>query len=677
MSVAFVPSTCSYCGTGCGVLYQTDGTKILAALPNPVSPVNRGKLCIKGWSLHQHVHAPGRLTVPLLRVESELVPAEWDEALSLAAQGIKETVDRYGPDSVMLLASARITNEENYLAQKFMRAVIGSNNVDHCARLCHSASVSGLAATLGSGAMTNSLDDLENSARCVFVIGSNTSECHPLVAARMMRAKARGARILVADPRPTQMAGMADMAVQPKPGTDVTFLNAVAGVIVREGLYEPAVENSTEDFPAFKNHVAAVTPEEASERTGIPAKDIARFARLYAGNSPAAICYAMGITQYTNGTERVQACSNLALLAGNIGVPGGGVNPLRGQNNVQGACDMGCLPDVLPGYRPVGEASAREAAARVWGRPVPEKPGLLLTRLPEAILQGKIRVLYVIGENPLLSDPDVGHLREAFARLQLLVVQDIFLTDTAKLAHVVLPAAAAPEKDGTFTNTERRCLRLNKAVPPPGKALNDAEILCRLAGRLGYSRRYDSAEAIFDEMRKLTPSYAGMTYARLGIRGLQWPCPTEGHPGTPVLHMGGCARGKGKFMVLDDFTPAESPDEEYPFILSTGRNFAHYHTATMSGVSETLAREGGEAYVEMHPEDAAAIHAEDGRLLRLTTRRGSITVSLRIREGMKKGTVFIPFHYRESPANLLTQNSVDPLCGIPEYKHCAVRVEHA
>jgi formate dehydrogenase alpha subunit len=677
MNMRFVPSTCSYCGTGCGVLYQTDGGKILAALPNPVSPVNRGQLCIKGWNLHQHVHAPGRLTMPLVRKGADFAPVEWAEAVAFVSGGIREAVARYGPDSMMLLASARITNEENYLAQKFMRGVIGSNNVDHCARLCHSPSVSGLVATLGSGAMTNSLEDMEKKSRCIFIIGSNTSECHPLVAGRIMRAKAAGAKILVADPRPTQMAEMANLAARLIPGTDVAFLNALAGVIVREGLYDPAIEKNTEDFALFKEHVAAAAPEEAAIATGIPAEDIVAFARLYAENAPAAICYAMGITQYASGTERVQACSNLALLTGNIGVPGGGVNPLRGQNNVQGACDMGCLPNVLPGYRPVGDPEARKAAVALWGGSFPEKPGLLLTELPEAILRGKIKVLYIIGENPLLSDPDLGHLRAAFERLSLLIVQDIFLTDTAAMAHVVLPAAAAPEKDGTFTNTERRCLRLNKAVPAPGKALSDAEILCSLAGALGHDWQYPGAEDIFNEMRQITPSYAGMTYARLGVRGLQWPCPSEDHPGTPVLHTEGCARGRGRFMVLDCASPAEATDAAYPFILSTGRNFAHYHTATMSGVSESLAREGGEVYVEMHPEDAAAVQAGEGRLLRLSTRRGSVTARLRLSSGIRKGTIFLPFHYRESPANALTQHSVDPLCGIPEFKHCAVRVEHA
>lgn len=676
MSVTFVPALCPYCGTGCGILYQTDGERVQATLPNPASPVNGAALCIKGWSAHEHLRAEGRLTTPLIRRGESFAPASWDEALDLVAGTLRQTVAEHGPDSVMVLSSARITNEENYLAQKFARAVIGTNNVDHCARLCHSASVAGLAATLGSGAMTNSLDDLETS-RCIFVIGSNTSECHPLIAARMMRTKASGGKIIVADPRPTQLAGMADMFVRPIPGTDVALLNAMAGVIVREGLHAPGLEEATEGFAEFKEAVRAASPEEAAAVTGIPAADIVAFARLYATSAPAAICYAMGITQYASGTERVQACSNLALLTGNIGVPGGGVNPLRGQNNVQGACDMGALPNVLPGYRAVADAAHRADAGAQWGCVLPASPGLTLTKLPEAILTGKVRAVYIIGENPLRSDPDTGHLREAFSRLPFLATQDIFHTPTTRMAHVVLPAAAAAEKEGTFTNTERRCSITRKAVPAPGDALDDAAILCRLAGKMGHAWQYANAEAIFNEMRAVTPSYAGMTYARLGMRGLQWPCPTEDHPGTPILHTQGCARGKGRFVALRNADPAEPTDGEFPLILSTGRNFAHYHTATMSGASETLAREGGEVYAEMNPEDAAAIGAADGEVLRLTTRRGSVTAKLRVVPGMRKGMVFMPFHYEEGPANVLTRNSTDPVCGIPEFKHCAVRVENA
>jgi predicted molibdopterin-dependent oxidoreductase YjgC len=536
--------------------------------------------------------------------------------------------------------------------------------------------VTGLVATLGSGAMTNSLEDMEH-ARCILLIGSNTTECHPLVARRMMRAKGRGAQLLVVDPRPTQMAGMANCAVQPRPGTDVALINAMARIIISENLHAADLGETTEGFDAFREHVLAQSVEDAAAASGVPAAKIERLARLYAQNSPAALCYAMGITQFANGAERVKACSNLALLTGNIGVPGGGINPLRGQNNVQGACDMGCLPDVLPGYQKVTDAEARRKMENAWGCTLPDQPGIRLTELPRAILDGKVKALYIIGENPLLSDPDTAHMKEALGRLSLLAVQDIFRTQTAEMAHIVLPAAAAAEKDGTFTNTERRCSRIRAAVPAPGEALGDGEILCRLAVGMGHPWQWRGAEAVFNEMRALTPQYAGMSYTRLGMRGLQWPCPDEEHPGTPILHTQGCTRGKGLFCVVHAAEPAEAADAEYPLRLSTGRNFAHYHTATMSGVSPALAREGGEAYAEMHPGDAAALQLAEGSMVRLVTRRGSVSARLRLRPGMSRGMVFLPFHYAQSPANALTLASCDPQCGIPELKNCAVRVEHA
>jgi formate dehydrogenase alpha subunit len=672
MSISFVPSLCAYCGTGCGVVYQVADGKAVAALPNPACRVNRGRLCIKGWSLAEHLNAPGRLTTPLIRRNGEMVPAPWDEALARTAEGLRQAIDAHGPDAVMILSSARITNEENYLAQKFARTVIGTNNVDHCARLCHSASVTGLAATLGSGAMTNSMEDLEQS-RCILIIGSNTTECHPLLASRIMRARAGGAAIIVADPRTTQLAALATLHLRLASGTDVALLNAMAHVILRDRLQDANVAERTEGFGEFAQMAGAVDITQASALTGIAVADIELAARLYA-NGPSAICYAMGITQYASGTDRVGACANLALLCGNIGIAGGGVNPLRGQNNVQGACDMGSLPDSYPGYAKVADATARKAMAAAWGRPLPERPGIRLTDLPEALLDGRVKALYVIGENPLRSDPDIGHLAEAMKSLDFLVVQDIFPTATTALADIVLPAAASAEKDGTFTNTERRCSRLRKAVPPPGDALPDGEIIARLATAMGIPWEVRDPEAVFDEMRHVVPAYAGMTYERLGIQGLQWPCPTADHPGTPILHVNGCARGKGKFMLARQAPAAEPVDEAYPFTLSTGRNFAHYHTATMTGASPTLAREGGNAYVEMHPLDAETLGTAQGRRVLLESRRGAIRAYVRVTSGIRRGTVFVPFHYGENPANALTIASLDPVCGIPEFKRCAVRI---
>ncbi|MDR1855964.1 MAG: formate dehydrogenase subunit alpha [Desulfovibrio sp.] len=672
MSTRFVPSLCAYCGTGCGVVYQVADDVPVAALPNPACQVNRGRLCIKGWSLAEHLRAPGRLTTPLIRHGADTVPASWDKALALTAERLRRVIDKSGPDAVMVLSSARITNEENYLAQKFARTVIGTNNVDHCARLCHSASVAGLAATLGSGAMTNSMEDLEKS-RCILIIGSNTTECHPLLASRILRARAEGAAILVADPRTTQLAGMATLHLRLASGTDVALLNAMCHVILRDGLQVPDIASKTEGFEEFSEMVKSVDLAETSALTGLPVADIERAARLYA-NGPSAICYAMGITQYASGTDRVGACANLALLCGNIGVPGGGVNPLRGQNNVQGACDMGALPDSYPGYVKVADPKVREAMAAAWGTPLPDRPGLKLTELPEAMLDGRVKALYVIGENPLRSDPDIGHLAEAMKSLDFLVVQDIFHTATTALADVTLPAAASAEKDGTFTNTERRCSRLRRAIPPPGDALPDGDIIALLASAMGHPWKTRDAEAIFDEMRGVVPSYAGMTYERLGIQGLQWPCPTPDHPGTPILHVNGCTRGKGKFMLARQMPPAEAVDDAYPFTLSTGRNFAHYHTATMTGASPTLAREGGHVYVEMHPSDAQSLEIAQGMRVRIDSRRGAIHAYVRITPGIRQGTVFVPFHYGEGPANALTIASLDPVCGIPEFKRCAVRI---
>ena len=534
--------------------------------------------------------------------------------------------------------------------------------------------MAGLATTLGSGAMTNSIADLETS-QCVLIIGSNTSECHPLIGRRIMRARARGAKLIVIDPRPIQMAELADYPVTIRPGTDVALLNAMIQTILANGWYKPEVAESTEDFEAMKASVTTCTPEWAESITGVPAATIVELARVYAQSAPAAICYAMGVTQFATGVSRVTACCNLALLTGNIGVPGGGINPLRGQNNVQGACDMGGLPDVFSGYQKVQDAAARSRMETAWGTSLSAVPGMTSTKMIPAILEGKIKALYIMGENPLHSDPDLEHVRKAFGKLELLVVQDILDTVTAKAAHVVLPATAAPEKDGTFTSTERRCSRLNKAVDAPGEALDDWEILRRLANRMGQNWTYASSADVFAEMCSVTPSYAGMTYSRLGRNGLQWPCPSADHPGTPILHTHGVIRGKGRFVAVEYREPAEQPDETYPLVLSTGRMFAHYHTASMTGVSPHLAREGGEARMEISPVDAEVLRITTGTPVRLTTRRGSITAIARVTPGISVGTVFLPFHFSGSMVNELTQTTSDPIAGIAEVKHCAVRVE--
>jgi len=537
--------------------------------------------------------------------------------------------------------------------------------------------VAGLATTLGSGAMTNSLADLEQAA-CIFVIGSNTTECHPLVARRIMRAKARGAVLLVADPRRIQLSSLADLAVQPRPGTDIALLNGMMHVIVTSGLHDEAyIAERTEGFAELSAVLDEYTPERVSEITGVAADSIRKMAELYAKNRPAAICYAMGITQHATGVDRVKSCSNLALLTGNVGVPGGGINPLRGQNNVQGACDMGALPDVFSGYQKVADAAVREKFSSAWGRPLSPEPGLTVSEMVPAMLDGRIKALYVMGENPVLSDPDSAHVRQALSRLDLLIVQDLFMSQTAELAHVVLPAAASAEKDGTFTNTERRCSRIRKAVQAPGEALADWEIINRMARSMGQDWNYTAPEQIFAEMASLTPSYAGMSYVRLGLEGLQWPCPSSDHPGTPVLHRGLFARGKALFAPVRHRPPSEEPDADYPLVLSTGRMYAHFHTATMTGNSPHLQAQADKGFVEIHPADASKLGIGKDDTVRLVSRRGRVEARARLTSVIPRGMVFMTFHFPGSPANALTNTAFDPTAKIPELKHCAVRLEKA
>jgi formate dehydrogenase alpha subunit len=536
--------------------------------------------------------------------------------------------------------------------------------------------VAGLAAAFGSGAMTNSIAGFEDSG-CIFIIGTNTTACHPLIARRIFRAKEKGAKLIVADPRKIQLSRFADVAVQHRLGTDVALLNGMMHVIIKNGWHDQKyIEERTEDFEALEKVVAEYTPEKAAGITGVPAEDIEQMAELYAKNSPAPLLYAMGITQHTTGVDNVKSCCNIAMLCGNVGIASAGVNPLRGQNNVQGACDMGGLPNVMTGYQPVISPEVNEKFSSAWGRPLSDKPGLTITDMIPAMLEGKLKGLFVIGENPKLSDPDWNHLNHALKELDFLVVQELFLSETAQVADVVLSAASSAEKDGTFTNTERRCMRINKAIEPIGNTLPDWEIISRLSTAMGYEMKYNHPQEIFDEMTALTPkSYAGMTYERLGIDGLQWPCPDKDHPGTPYLHKDTFARGKGKFHGIEFKAPAEMPDADYPFALTTGRMFAHFHTGTMTRVSRHLDVEQTTGYVEIHPRDAQKIDIYDGDILVLSSRRGEMEVPARVTRAVPPGTLFLPIHFGENPPNVLTDsNAFDPLAKIPEFKVSAVQV---
>jgi formate dehydrogenase major subunit/formate dehydrogenase alpha subunit len=526
--------------------------------------------------------------------------------------------------------------------------------------------------------MTNSIGEIAD-AKAIFIIGSNTSETHPVISYRVREAVRKGAVLIVADPRVTEMAKLADYHLRLRPGTDVALLNGLMHIIIAEDLLDvDFIEKRTEGFEKLKEKVAEYTPERVAEITGVAVSDLRAAARAYATAENAAILYTMGITQHTTGTDNVLSVANLAMLTGNVGKPSSGVNPLRGQNNVQGACDMGGLPNVFTGYQRVGDPQVQEKFAQAWGVPLSDKPGLTVTKAMNAIHEGKIKGMLIMGENPVLSEANANHAAEALEKLEFLVVQDIFMTETAAYADVVLPAAAYAEKLGTYTNTERRVQLSYPAVPPPGEARPDWEILVDLANRLGFNWSYSGPEAIFNEMASLTPSYAGMSYQRLAEnRSLQWPCPDKDHPGTPYLHVGKFSRGLGQFTPVDYKPPAELPDEEYPFVLSTGRHLFHYHTGTMTRRSAPLEQHRPEELVEIHPEDAARLGLEEGDRARISSRRGEVVAKVTLTERVKPGHVFMTFHYREAAANLLTNDAFCPVATTPELKVCAVNVEKA
>ncbi|MEA3366829.1 MAG: formate dehydrogenase subunit alpha [Planctomycetota bacterium] len=673
-----VATICPYCGCGCTLVLNIAGGRVVHVAGKPGLGVSKGLLCVKGRFGFDFIGHEQRLTEPLIRRNGELVPATWDEALDRVAGRLTEIRDAHGADAIGGLSSAKATNEENYLMQKFMRAVVGTNHVDHCARLCHASTVAGLGRAFGSGAMTNSMDEFER-ADAIFVIGSNTTECHPIIGASIKRAVLSGrTTLIVADPRVIELTEFAAIHMQQKSGTDVALINAMMHVILAEGLQDSAfIAERTEGFEDLKGAVEPYTPQMAARVTGVPAEKIVESARAYANADAASIIYAMGITQHTTGTDNVLSLANLAMLTGNIGRPGTGVNPLRGQNNVQGACDLGALPNVYPGYQKVDDPTSRAKFEKAWGAELSPTPGLTVVEMINAAAEGTLKALYIMGENPMLSDPDTGHVEEALKQLDFLVVQDIFLSETAELADVVLPAASFAEKDGTFTNTERRVQRVRKALDAPGQARPDWQIVCDLARRTGYHMVYDHPSAIQDEIASLTPSYAGITYDRLEEGGLQWPCPDAEHPGTPYLHKERFARGLGKFHAVEFIPPKEPPDDEYPFVLSTGRILQHFHTGTMSRRSDVLDKLVSGGAIEVHPDDAARLGIADAERVRVASRRGQIELPARVTERVAPGTLFLAFHYREAPANRLTIAALDPIAKIPELKVCAVRIEPA
>jgi formate dehydrogenase alpha subunit len=672
-----VRTTCAYCGVGCQIYLHIKDNRIVRVTGVEGAAPNFASLCVKGRFGYDFVSDSKRLSTPLIRENGRFREASWDEALSVVAEKLSEIRQKYGPDSIGVFSSAKTTNEDNYVAQKFARAVIGTNNIDHCARLCHASTVAGLAASFGSGAMTNPISDIGES-EVILVTGSNTTEAHPVISSGIKRAVESGqSKLIVIDPRRIPLTGFATLWLRQNLGTDVAWINGMMHVIIREGLHDGSyIESRTEGFEELKTVVQRYTPEYVEEITGIPADELIRAARMYAQAASASIFFAMGITQHSTGTDNVKSLANLAMLCGNVGIPGGGVNPLRGQNNVQGACDLGALPNVFSGYQPVSDPLIRERMAEAWEvKALPDSPGLTVTEMVERAGKGEIKALYIIGENPLVSDPDLNHVEEAFQGLEFLVVQDIFLSDTAKLAHVVLPSASFAEKDGTFTNTERKVQRVRKAVDLPGAARGDWEIICGLSSRMGYPMDYKDSEAVMREMAMVTPSYGGVTYERLDKEDIYWPCTSAEHRGTPRLHADKFTRGRGLFHAIDYIPPAEMPDDDYPLFLTTGRVLYHFHTGTMTMQSGGLNGMVPECFVEIAPSDANRYGVKEGDVLRVSSRRGEIGAKAQISDKAVEGTVFIPFHFAKAAANRLTNAALDPVAKIPEFKVCAVKIE--
>jgi len=591
------------------------------------------------------------------------------------ATRLTEIKANHGPDSLAGFSSAKCTNEENYVFQKLLRAGIGTNNVDHCARLCHSSTVAGLARAFGSGAMTNPQSEFRH-ADCIFVTGSNTTEAHPIAALHIIAAvREHGAKLIVADPRRIELTQYATLHIRQRSGTDVALFNAMLQVIISEGLCDEAfIRDRTEDFEKVRECVKNCTPEWAEPITGIVADDIREAARLYASAESGSIAYSMGITQHTTGTDNVLALANLAMITGNVGRASTGVNPLRGQNNVQGACDLGALPNKYPGYQDVADPEIRERFEAAWNTPLSPDVGLTVTEIVNAAGSGSIRGLYVMGENPLLSDPNLNHVKHALEDIEFLCVQDIFMTETAELADVVLPAASFAEKEGTVTNTDRRVQRVRKALPKPGDARDDWSILCDVATRIGYPMCYSSPSEIMDEIATVSPIYAGIAFDRLEEQGISWPCPDKNHPGTPFLHEGEFKRGRGKFHATPFKAAAEEPDDEYPLLLTTGRYLYHWHTRTMTSRTKGLEELCPPVPIEIHPEDAAKRGIKEGEVIDVSSRRGTIKANAKVTERSPRGTVFMAFHFHEGAANILTNDATDPIAKIPEFKVCAVRL---
>ena len=680
VEIKYVPTICPYCGTGCGLNFVVKDDKIVGVEPYKRHPVNEGKVCPKGNFGYEFINREDRLTTPLIKENGEFREASWDEALDLVANKLKEVSDD-DPNKVGFYACARSPNENIYITQKLARVACGTQNVDHCARICHGPTVAGLATTFGSGAMTNGFDSIKE-ADYIFCIGSNNMEAHPLFGRKLIQAQKNGAKLVVLDPRYTPTAKIADEYVQFKTGTDVALMNGMIKVIIDNDLQDDEfIKNRTKGFDELKETVQKYDLETVSEITHIAPEVIEELAIEYAKADKAAIVYSLGITEHSHGADNVMSTANLAMLTGNIGREGTGVNPLRGQNNVQGACDMGALPSDYVGYRKVADQETTDWFNEYYGTNLPAKPGLTLVEMMNAAHAGDLKVLYIHGEDPVLSDADIKHTKEALANLDMLIVQELFMTDTAQCADVVLPAAGWGEQEGTFTNGERRVQCLHKAQEPPEGAMLDWKIMEEIAVRMGVPREkfhYESAEEIFEEIRECAPIFSGMNRERLDTpEALHWPCPSVDDPCQPLMHKDKFAHpdGLGIFQALEHRGPVEVPDEEYPLLLTTTRVLFHYHAA-MTRRCKTLDNEVKTGFIEINTEDAKELGILNNEIVKASSRRGEIEIPARVTDDIKKGIVNIPMHFTECAANMLTNSdSFDPKCKMVELKACAIKVE--
>jgi len=675
MTGRMVASICPYCAVGCGYYLKVEEDRAVGIGYMPDHPTNEGALCPKGNAVLDVLNSRDRLRRPMKRVGDGWKRISWDEALDLVAEGLKKSLKEHGPASLGFLASSRCNNEENYLFAKMAR-ILGSPNIDNCARLCHAPSVVGLGGSLGTSAMTNNIADLANS-KCIFAIGTNFAEAQPLASRWVQRAKERGAKVIVADPRVTSTSWMADLHLRIRPGTDMALLKGMMRAAIDEGLVDRKfVSERTRGFEDLSRSLDGFSVDKAAEASGIPAAEIRKAARLYAGSPASALLYSMGITQHVCGTDNVRACTDLALISGQVGRPGAGIMPMRGQNNVQGACDVGAMVEFYPGYRRSSDPESIELFKAAWKVPdLPLGPGLTSMEMMEAAVAGSLKAMYIIGEDPVVCDPNTKKTRRALESLEFLAVQEIFMTETAEMADVVLPAAAWAEKDGSYTSMERRVQWIDQAISPPGEAREGLSVICEVADRLGLGFGPLDASAVLEEINRLIPAYGGMTKERIGrTGGLLWPCPNPDHPGTGTLHSQTfpTSDGRARIEVVEERPPAEETSPEYPLLLMTGRIVLHYNNASMTSRSFPLLRREGELYVEMNRMEASGLGISQGDPVTVATRRGEVEARAELTDKVKPGMVFMPFHFKG--ANLVTSDALDPISKIPEYKVAACRI---